>query len=163
AKAWPPRWPVSAAVSPALLVGLAGAGYAADAPLMPMKAPADPPPPASCTDLTGFFLTDCQLKYYGIRFFGNIDVGYGYQTHGAPFDPNFTTGASYFLQKMNRNAMWGIAPSGLGQSSLGFRVTEPLGGSWSFVGELEAGFDPYSLQYAASPMSLLTNTGIPVA
>ncbi len=128
-----------------------------------MKAPADPPPPASCSDLTGFFLTDCQLKYYGIRFFGNIDVGYGYQTHGAPFDPNFTTGASYFLQKMNRNAMWGIAPSGLGQSSLGFRVTEPLGGGWSFVGELEAGFDPYSLQYAASPMSLLTNTGIPVA
>ena len=100
-----------AAVSGVLLLGCAGTTYAADSDSMVTKAPlvtkAPPPPsgPLTCTGVQDFFLTDCQLTWYGVRIFGAIDVGGGYQTHGAPFDPFFITAASYFIQKMNRSAI----------------------------------------------------------
>jgi predicted porin len=155
----------SAAISAALVY--AGTAFAADyvmptkAPVM-TKAPGKPSEPAPCTGVYDFFVSACQLSWYGVRFYGTIDVGYGYQTHGAPWDPFFVTGASYFLQKMNRTAMWSIAPNGMGQSNLGVRITEPLGLGWSFIAELEGGFDPYSLQYANSPHSEFRNIGVPV-
>src|SRR5262252_6505049 len=96
------RFALSAAASAALIVGCAGATYAADSDPMVTKAPVvtkAPPAPAgpmTCTSVQDFFLTGCQLKWYGVRIFGTIDVGGGYQTHGAPFDPFFITGASYF-------------------------------------------------------------------
>jgi predicted porin len=162
------RVALSAAVCAALLFGCAGATYAADsdsmltkAPLV-TKAPPQPAGPMTCTSVQDFFLTGCQLSWYGIRIFGTVDVGGGYQTKGAPFDPNFITGASYFIQKMNRSAMWGLAPNGLSQSSLGVQIKEPIGGGWSFIAQLEAGFDPYSLQFANSPHSEFTNIGVPV-
>ena len=132
------------------------------APLV-TKAPPVPAGPATCGSIPEFFLTNCQLSWYGVRFYGAVDVGGGYQTHGAPFDGNFVTGASYFLQKMNRTAMWGLAPNGLSQSNIGVQIKEPLGQGWSFVAQLEAGFDPYSLRFANSPGSEATNVGVPVA
>jgi predicted porin len=158
----------SAAVSAALLLGYAGAASAADYDVMPTKAPVltkaplAPPSPASCGSFYDFFLTDCQLSWYGVRFYGTIDVGYGYQTHGAPWNPFFTPGASYLLQKMNRSPIWTLSPNGLSQSNLGIQVKEPLGLGWSLVGQLEGGFDPYSLQYADSAHSEFKNIGVPV-
>jgi hypothetical protein len=112
----------SAACSAALFLGCASVAGAADIDSLVTKAPVAtkaPPPPATCTSIPDFFLTACQLSWYGVRFYGTIDVGFGYQTHGAPFDPNFVTGASYFLQKMNRTPMWGLAPNGLSPSNVG--------------------------------------------
>ena len=114
-----------AACSAALLLGCAGVD-AADIDTLVTKAPVVLPPPQSCTNPQDFFLTACQLSWYGVRFYGTVDVGFGYQTHGAPFDGNFVTGASYFLQKMNRTAMWGLAPNGLSQSNIGIQIKEPL-------------------------------------
>jgi predicted porin len=99
--------------------------------------------------------------WYGVRFYGTIDVGGGYQTHGAPWDKDFVTGASYFVQKMNRSAMWSLAPNGLGNSNVGIQIREPLGQGWSFVGQFEAGFDPYSLRFSSSPTSEMRNIGLP--
>ena len=79
------------------------------------------PAPASCVDLPDFLFTDCLLSWYGVSIFGAIDIGGGYQTQGAPLDRHFTTGASYFVGKMNRSALWSLAPNGLSQSSIGFR------------------------------------------
>jgi predicted porin len=161
------RLALSAAVSAALLLGCAGTMYAADSDMVtkaPVVTKAPPPPagPTTCTSVQDFFLTGCQLTWYGVRIFGTVDVGGGYQTNGAPFDKNFITGASYFIQKMNRTAMWGIAPNGMSQSSIGVQIKEPLAAGWSFVAQLEAGFDPYSLQLANSPHSEFTNIGTPV-
>ncbi len=150
---------MSAAASAALLVGYVGGAHAAD---MPIKAPAAPVVPASCGSFWDFVATSCPLSWYGITVYGTVDVGGGYQTHGAPFDGNFVTGASYFLQKMNRTAMWGAAPNGLSQSNIGIKANEPFAPGWSFVAQLEAGFDPYSLQFANSPGSLNTNNGVPL-
>jgi len=58
--------------------------------------------------------------------------------------------------------MWTIAPNGLSQSAIGIQIKEPIGAGWSFVAQLEAGFDPYSLELANSPHSEFRNIGIPV-
>ena len=150
------RLVVCAGGSAFLLLGYVAAANAADDAVMVTKAPvltkAAPSvkPPEACSTVQGFFLTSCQLSWYGVRFYGTIDAGGGYQTHGAPLGLDFVPGASYFLQKMNRTAMWGLAPNGLSQSSIGVQIKEPLGADWSFVAQLEAGFDPYSLRLANS-------------
>jgi predicted porin len=148
-----------------VIAGGAGAVYAADVDTMVTKAPVlkAAPAPTSCTDIASFFLTDCQLSWYGVRFYGTIDVGVGYQTNGAPLDKFFPTGASYFLQKMNRQAMWGLAPNALSQSNVGVQITEPLGGAgWKFVGQFDFGFDPFTGQFASGPGSLVDQFGKPV-
>src|ERR1700751_5724841 len=61
---------------------------------------------SACTSVWGFFVTDCPLSWYGVRLYGTIDAGAGYQTHGAPLDPYFAQGSSYLIQKMHREAMW---------------------------------------------------------
>jgi hypothetical protein len=96
---------LSAACSAAMFLGCASVADAADIDTLVTKAPVVPPPPATCASIQDFFLTACQLSWYGVRFYGTIDVGFGYQTHGAPWDRNFTPGASYYLQKMNRSAI----------------------------------------------------------
>ena len=155
-----------AAISAALLLGCAGVAFAADYPLITKEYPVAAAAPKSndptaCNSFQAFVVTDCQLIWAGVRFYGTIDVGGTYQTHGAPWDPFFVTGASYFMQKMNRTAGWSIAPNGMGQSALGIQVKEPLGLGWSLIGQLEGGFDPYSLEYANSPHSEFRDIGIP--
>jgi predicted porin len=155
---------VTAAAAAIVIAGGAGAVYAADLDTMPTKAPVlkAAPGPTTCTDIANFFLTDCQLSWYGVRFYGTIDIGGGYQTNGAPLDKFFVTGASYLLQKMNRQSMFGWAPNGLSQSNVGVQVAEPLGAGWKFVGQFDFGFDPVTGQFASGPGSLVDQFGKPV-
>jgi predicted porin len=110
--------------------------------------------------LWGFFLTDCQLAWYGVRFYGTVDLGGLYQTHGTPLDRNFPTGASYIVGAggtgaTNRTPGWGLAPNGLSQSNIGVEIKEPIApGGWSFVGRAELAFDPYSALLANAPQAL---------
>ena len=148
----------------ALFAGLIWSAAAlADEPVL-TKAPVASAPAASstCQGVPDFFLGTCQLAWYGVRFYGVIDVGGGYQTHGAPWDPNFPQGSSYLVQKMNRASMWTQAPNGLSRSSVGILVDEPFAPGWKFVGQLEAGFDPYSLRLANGPASIADNRGVPL-
>src|SRR5215469_7735725 len=96
-------------VCAAFAVGLLATGgqALADDPVV-TKAPAASLSTASstCTSVWGFFVTDCPLGWYGVRLYGTIDAGGGYQTHGAPLNPYFAQGSSYLVQKMNRQAMW---------------------------------------------------------
>jgi predicted porin len=140
------------------------AAFAAD---MATKAPppaatAQASPPAPCSSLWDFVATACPLTWYGVTLYGTIDVGGGWQSHGAPFSPVSSVGASYFISKTNRSPMWGLAPNALSQSTLGFKVTEPIGSGWSFVSALDFGFDPYSLQLANGPGSQYANVGVPL-
>lgn len=148
----------SAAILLAFASGM-GAANAADMSI-PMKAAPVAAGPSSCTGLTDFFLSSCVLSYYGVTVYGTVDMGYGYQTHGAPWDPYFPTGASEYLQKMNNKAMWGWAPNGMSQSTIGIKIQEPLVAGWKFVAALDAGFDPYSLQLAGAEQALIRNAGV---
>jgi hypothetical protein len=93
------RFAVSAAFAAAITLFVSGNASAADQPIL-TKAPPVAAPPATCGSVYDFFFTSCPLTWYGVTFYGTIDVGGGYQTHGAPFDPNIQSGASYLIQKM---------------------------------------------------------------
>lgn len=118
--------------------------------------------PHLCTDLYNFVTGNCQLTWHGITIYGTIDIGGGWQSHGAPRDPLAPPGGSYYLQKMNSSAMWGLAPNSLSQSSLGIKGTEPLGGDFSIIFDLEAGFDPLSFRLANGPHSVVRSAGVPL-
>src|SRR5258705_2298941 len=117
--------------------------------------------PKPCTDGWGFIATDCQLTWRGITVYGTIDAGFGWQSHGAPWDPRSAVGASYLIQKQNNSALWGPAPNALTNSFIGIKGTEPIGGNVSVVFALDAGFDPYSLRFSNGPGSIAANAGIP--
>jgi len=136
----------------------------ADEPIL-TKAPVVSLPaaaPGPCDSVPAFFLSSCQLAWYGVKVYGTIDVGGGYQTNGAPFNPQFPQGSSYVVQKMNRESMWTLAPSALSRSNIGVQVNEPFAPGWAFVGQLEASFDPYSLQFSNGPASIAGNRGVPL-
>ena len=143
---------------------LAMAGQAlADEPIVTKTAAATLSTTSSaCTGVWGFFVTDCPLSWYGVRVYGTIDTGGGYQTHGAPLDPNFAQGSSYLVQKMNRQPMWTLAPGALSTSAVGALVDEPFAPGWAFIGQLETSFDPYSLELSNSPSSIASNRGVPL-
>src|SRR3989440_6076961 len=100
--------------------------------------------PKPCTDGWSFIATDCQLTWHGITVYGTIDAGFGWQSHGAPWDPRSAVGASYLVQKQNNSALWGPAPNALTNSFIGIKGTEPIGGDASFVFSLGAGVYPCS-------------------
>jgi predicted porin len=143
-----------------LLVAIAmlSAGYATNASAQALS----PPPPGPCDSLPAFFLSSCQLTWAGVRLYGVVDMGVSYQTHGSPFDPNFPTGASYFLNKPSRQVEWLQAPNGMSQSLIGLSAKEPLGGGWSFVGTGELAFDPYSGLLANAPQALQDAIHVPL-
>ena len=50
----------------------------------------------------------------------------------------------------------------MSNSNIGIKGTEPLANGWNFIFDLEAGFDPYSLQFSNGPHSVAQNAGIPL-
>jgi predicted porin len=137
------------------MVGCAGAAYAAD---LPTKAPLVPAGPATCTGFADFFTTACQLAWYGVRFYGTLDVGGSYMTHGTPFDP--ISGVAYFPIKDSRVRGFVLAPNALSGSNVGLQVKESLFGTgWNFIGQLEMGFNPYSLTISNNTGSVQEGIG----
>src|SRR5258705_1319968 len=119
--------------------------WAADT--MPVKTPpaAAASAPKTCTDGWGFIFTDCQLTWQGITVYGAIDTGFGWQSHGAPWDPRSAVGGSYLIQKQNNLALWGPAPNALSNSFIGIKGTEPIGGELSVLFAMPPGSSPSSL------------------
>jgi predicted porin len=135
------------------------AAWAADiAPTAPSAAASAP---KTCTDGWTFIATDCLLTWKGITVYGAIDAGFGWQSHGAPWDPRSAVTASYLIQKQNNSSLWGPAANALTNSFIGIKGTEPIGGNVSVVFALDAGFDPYSLKFSDGPGSVAANAGIP--
>jgi predicted porin len=146
-------------------IALCGAAQAADLPVYTKALPPlTPAPLVSCTSAVQFFVTDCPLTYYGITVYGTIDVGGGWESHGAPFNGNFPTGVSELINKQNRRtSMWLATPNGLSQSNIGIKGKEAITSGLDFVFDLNFGFDPYSLSSADAPASLRSNNGVPLA
>jgi predicted porin len=152
----------------AVVVG-GSAASAADMDAMVTKAPIYylPPPPAACGSAYDFFFTACPLSWYGVTFYGTVDMGGTYQTHGTPFDRNFPTGASYLIGAggsgaTGRTAGFGLGPNALSQSNVGVKINEPIApGGWSFIAQGELAFDPYSLLLANAPQAMQNGIGVP--
>jgi predicted porin len=145
----------AAASAAVLMLSGTGGAYAADLGPYPVKAV--PAASTTCTTILDFFTTACQLSAYGVRFYGTIDVGYGYQSAGAPV--NNLLGTDFFLGKPSNRGIWTLAPNGMSTSNVGFQIKEPLGAGWSFVGQIETAFNPVSFQVLDGPASLRQGIG----
>src|ERR1700676_5389185 len=156
-------------VSAAVILGLAGAAFATDASADAMVTKVAPaaikkasPPPAACSSVWVFIVTSCPLTWNGVTRYGTIDAGVTWQSHGTPFNGTAAVGEEYLIAKNSNRALWGLAPNGLTQSNIGIKGNEPFAPGWAFVFDLEAGFDPYSLQFANGPHSVAQNAGVPL-
>src|SRR5580704_19091651 len=129
------------------------------APAVTTKAP---PTPAACSSLEDFVITACPLTWNGITVYGTIDGGVTWLSHGAPFNGTSPVGADYIIQKYSNRAQWSLAPNGLTNSNIGIKGNEAFAPGWAFIFNVEAGFDPYSLQLSNGPGSAFQNAGVPL-
>jgi predicted porin len=156
------------AVPAAVILALAGAACVTEASagdLMVTKAPpaaAATAPPATCTSFEDFISTSCPLTWNGITLYGTIDGGVTWLSHGAPFNGTSAVGADYLIQKYSNRPQWSLAPNGLSNSNIGIKGKEPFAPGWAFIFDLQAGFDPYSLQLSNGPHSVFQNAGVPL-
>ena len=134
-----------------LLCSLAAAGVA-----QAQTAPATTAPPAAPK-------SDGSLTWNGITFYGIIDIGVQYQTHGTPVSDYFPAGTASPIQKNSNGSITAMTPSNLSQSRLGLSGIEPLGGDVSAVFRLETFFNPQSGNLSDGLKSITLNNGRPLA
>src|SRR5579871_3817995 len=117
---------------------LACGARAADLPALPtLPAQAAAPAAGSCfASLYDFVIADpddCPLAWHGVRLYGRLDWGLGYESHGAPFNGDYPNGVNTLIKKNGNQSHYTIAPNGLGQSYLGVKGKEPIASDWSLV------------------------------
>ena len=135
----------------ALALGLTGTAHAAD------MAPAAP---STCGSVTDFATTNCTLSYAGVQLYGIVDLGVGYQTHGAALNSGLVSGVYELVTKSSDHSRMSLVPNGLSQSFIGLKGNEPVFGDVSMVFDVSAGFDPYTLTLADGPKSLADQNGL---
>lgn len=148
-----------------ILISGAGGTFAADLNAQPPSRPVTiaPASPTSCASITGFFMTDCQLSWYGVRFYGALDGGFGYETNGARFDKFASSSVNTYMGKSNLGGKFLPTPNVLSLSVAGFDIREQISQDWAFVGRIEVQFDPYALEILNGPRSVYNNIGVPLA
>ena len=129
-----------------------------------LGSPSGAPPPAPTnpcfSSLYAFFNStpkDCPLQWNVITFYGAIDMGVGYSSHGDAFKPNYAQGVQELIAKFSQGPKWQLVPNGLQRSNVGLSAKEEIVAGWYFIGNLNTDFDPYSLRLANSPASLVDN------
>jgi len=144
----------------ALMAAISGSMLHAEAADLPVKAPPPASTPSCFASATAYFdasPAECPLTWNGITLYGTIDTGAGYQSHGVPFNAYYPNGVEELISKNSNGWRYTLLPNGLGQSHIGVKGLEPIGNDWSFIFNLQSGFDPYSLQLANGPKSLVQN------
>jgi predicted porin len=106
---------------------------------------------------------DTSLTWNGVTLYGTVDIGIAAQSHGAPLSQDFYPTLQYMIGSSSNKSIQSIASNGLSQSKVGLRGTEPLNDVFSFVFNLEMGFNPTSGKLADAPKSLINNNGIALA
>jgi predicted porin len=106
---------------------------------------------------------DDSLSWHGITFYGTIDIGLQYESHGAQFSDLYTPASTNIIQKNGHESVFGATSSNLSQSKVGLKGLEPLAGDWSGVFAAETWFNPQSGEISNSPKSLVLNNGVSAA
>jgi predicted porin len=103
------------------------------------------------------------LSLGGVTVYGTVDVGYAYQSHGVPLNSVFPGGLEYQAFTTTRNfagSVSTVAESGLEQSKIGIRVSEPIGGDFKLIATAETGFNPLSGHLTDACESIASNAGL---
>jgi predicted porin len=103
---------------------------------------------------------DDKLTWHGITLYGTVDIGFQYESHGAPFSDYYTPASTNIVQKDSRESVFGATGSNLSQSKVGLRGLEPIGGDWSGVFDVETWFNPQAGVLSDSLKSLTINNGL---
>jgi hypothetical protein len=102
------------------------------------------------------------LSLGGVTLYGTVDVGYAYQSQGVPLSSQYVGGLEYQAFTTTRNfagSQSTIAESGLEQSKIGVRVSEPIAQDITLVATAETGFNPLSGQLTDACGAIATNAG----
>ena len=104
-----------------------------------------------------------KISFAGITLYGTVDVGYGYNSNGAPVSGAFYTGMDYMMYgaKQNRQSISAITNNALSQSQVGLKVEEAVGMGFVALAKLDTGFNPISGEIADACASLVRNNGKP--
>ena len=66
------------------------------------------------------------------------------------------------ISKNSNGRRYVLVPNGLGQSYIGVKGNEPIAGDWTFLFNAQNGFNPYTLERANGPKSLVQNNTTPL-
>ena len=102
------------------------------------------------------------LTWKGITFYGIVDIGVQYQTHGVPPSDYFMFGTEDIIQRNSRGSVTAVTPSNIQQSRLGIAGNEPLIGDWAGVFRVEIPFNPQSGNISDALKSQTVNNGVPI-
>ena len=144
-------------------LALTGAAQAADLPTKKTPPVAEKPNCyASFWTWLDSTAADCPLSAYGVTLYGAIDMGGGYETNASRFNENYPQGVGELISKYSNGARWQLIPNGLSQSNVGLKIKEQIAPNWFIIGDVNAGFDPYSLRFSDGPTSLVDNNNLPI-
>jgi predicted porin len=104
------------------------------------------------------------LSLGGVTLYATIDVGYAYQTHGVPLSSEYVGGLEYQSFTTTRNfagSQSTFAESGLEQSKIGIRVSQPIVDDFTLIARTDTGFNPLSGQLVDACKALASNSGKP--
>ena len=104
------------------------------------------------------------LSLGGVTLYATIDVGYAYQSHGVPLSSEYLGGLEYQAFTTTRNfagSQSTVAESGLEQSKIGIRVSEPIVDDFTLIARTDTGFNPLSGQLVDACKALASNSGKP--
>ncbi len=105
------------------------------------------------------------LSLGGVTLYGTIDVGYAYQSKGVPLSSTLPGGLEYQSFTTTRNFSGSVssaAESGLEQSKIGVRVSQPIAEDWTLVARVETGINPLSGHLVDACASIAENSGRPL-
>jgi predicted porin len=103
------------------------------------------------------------LSLGGVTLYATIDVGYAYQSHGVPLSSQYLGGLEYQSFTTTRNfagSQSTLAESGLEQSKIGIRVSEPIINDFTLVARTDTGFNPLSGHLVDACGSIASNSGV---
>jgi predicted porin len=100
----------------------------------------------------------------GVTVYGAIDIGYAYQTHGAPLSGFLSTGLQYnmFGSTSSNRQITSIAPNGLSNSFIGVKVEESIGWGWTAIAKFESGIQPLTGEFTDGCASLAHANGVDI-
>ena len=78
------------------------------------------------------------LTWNGVTLYGNIDVGYAYQTHGVPVGASFPQVLEYNIwnAKNAGKEISTITADVLQRTNIGLTIEEGIGSGWAAVGRI---------------------------
>ncbi|HMA52577.1 MAG TPA: porin [Magnetospirillaceae bacterium] len=115
---------------------------------------------AACAVPAFAFADDDSVTVNGISFYGKIDVGVTYDTHGAPPTNGGTLGSNYVIQKNSNKATWEMIQSGLAQSVIGLKGAEDIGNDWTGLFKLETAINPINGRITDAVGTIAANNGV---